>query len=74
MAITVITAEDPIDDWTTYKECVTLLADTGEPACEKTLRRWVDTHQLPTRRRLGRVEVSFSDVLQVHRDVRLRPA
>jgi tryptophan 2,3-dioxygenase len=55
-----------IEDPVTYKEAIALLARTGHPAPESTLRRWVHDDQLDTVRMGGKVHVSWSDILDAH--------
>ncbi|MFG2532791.1 hypothetical protein [Streptomyces sp. NPDC048516] len=68
MALSVITPESVTGDLVTLKEAVLLLKDTGYPASQSTLRRWINRHGVLTKR-IGRVDyVCFSDVLLVQRD------
>lgn len=58
-----------IEDWVTYEEASALLAPTGHPAPASTLRRYIREDQLPTRRVgvRGKVQASWSDILESHR-------
>lgn len=56
------------DDCLPLKECSALLRETGYPASVSTLRRWIASHDLTTGRDGRVVVVSFSDILEVHRD------
>lgn len=65
MAILSIT---PDDDLVTVKECAALFRETGQTAEETTLNRWIAKRGVRTERD-GRARlVSFSEMLQVHRD------
>lgn len=58
----------PKADMVTIKECAVLFRETGRPASETTISRWIAKHQIPTEWE-GRTRlVSFSDMLPVHRD------
>lgn len=65
MAILSIT---PDDEMFTVKECAALFRETGQTAEETTLNRWIDKHKIRVQRD-GRARlVSFTAMLQVHRD------
>ena len=57
-----------IEDPVTYEEASGLFARTGHQVSVSTLRRWVHEEDLPTTRRgrRGKVEVSWSALLEVH--------
>jgi hypothetical protein len=55
-------------DLTTLEECAALLKETGHPASPSTLRRWIAKHGIPTAKVRGKVFVSFTAILMVHRD------
>ncbi|MEU1078223.1 MULTISPECIES: hypothetical protein [unclassified Streptomyces] len=55
-------------DLTSLKDCAELLKPTGHPVHLTTLRRWLRRHGVKTVKFNGQVYVSFSDVLEVHRD------
>ncbi|MGW0948473.1 hypothetical protein ACWD4O_38785 [Streptomyces sp. NPDC002623] len=57
-----------IDDPVTYEEASALLAQTDHKAPVNTLRRWVQEADLKTVKCGRRVYVSWSDILEVHRD------
>ena len=48
--------------------CSDLLAPTGHPASVSTLRRWIKAHGLHVERFDRTDYVSYSDVLEAHRD------
>jgi hypothetical protein len=55
-------------DMVTIKECSALFRETGRPAGETTINRWIAKYDIPTEWE-GRTRlVSFSDMLPVHRD------
>ena len=55
-------------DLTTLQEVSDLLKETGRPVSRTTLRRWIAEYVLRTMKR-GRADcVSFTAILQVHRD------
>lgn len=58
------------DDMVTLKQLVTLLEKTGHPKSETTLRAWIARWDVPTERRgrSDRVWVSYTRMLQIHRD------
>jgi len=55
-----------IEDPVTYKEASALFARTGHPAPESTLRRWVKEENIPTERRAGIVQVSWTALMEAH--------
>jgi hypothetical protein len=57
-----------IDDPVTYEEASALLAETGHKAPVNTLRRWVQEAGLQTVKVGRKVYVSWSDILEIHRD------
>ena len=70
MAIETLTT-DPYpgsaSDLVTLQECWQFLKETGHPAAETTMRRWITNRRIPTRRaRRGVVLVSFSAMLVAH--------
>lgn len=63
-----LTSYTPKADMVTVRECSALFRETGHPASETTLNRWIAKYDIPTERD-GRTRlVSFSDMLPVHRD------
>lgn len=66
MAITHLVPAD--SDLVTLQEGSELLYDTGHPASVSTIKRWIRRYGLTTER-IGRADhVSFTDLLEVHRD------
>lgn len=57
-----------IEDPVTYEEASALLEQTGHKAPVNTLRRWVKEAGLDTVKADRKVYVSWSDILEVHRD------
>jgi hypothetical protein len=57
-----------IDDPVTYEEASALLAQTGHRAPVNTLRRWVKEAGLATVKSGRAVYVSWTDILEIHRD------
>lgn len=55
-------------DLISLQEAQALLRDTPHPVSLSTLKRWVTRHRLETRRIDRATHVSFSDLLEVHRD------
>ncbi|WP_030186556.1 hypothetical protein [Streptomyces capuensis] len=55
-------------DMTSLQACSDLLRPTGHPASVSTLRRWIRAHGLRTERFDRTDYVSYSDILEVHRD------
>lgn len=55
-----------IEDPVTYKEASALLARTGHPTPESTLWNWVREDGLDTVRLRGKVNFSWSDILEAH--------
>ncbi|MFB9558596.1 hypothetical protein [Streptomyces roseoviridis] len=53
-------------DLVTYKEGKALLAQTGHPVSETTMRRWMQAPGRATVKMAGTVYVSFSDLLVAH--------
>lgn len=49
-------------------ECLDLLRETGHPKSKSTLWRWIQKRQIPVVSRGGKCYVSFSDILEAHRD------
>jgi hypothetical protein len=47
----------PPDKWMTISQAV---AETGKS--ERTIRRWIATHRLPTQRKAGRLLVNLADI------------
>jgi transposase-like protein len=66
VAISQLAAID--DDLVTLQEGVELLRLTGRPVSHSTLKRWVIRYRLSTKRIRGTDHVSYSDLLEVHRD------
>lgn len=63
-----VTPHPVASDLTSLQACSDLLKQSGHPASVTTLRRWIEEHRIDTVRR-GRADyVSFSDILEVHRD------
>ncbi|MFE4915892.1 hypothetical protein ACFRCX_30785 [Streptomyces sp. NPDC056652] len=60
----------PYTDMVTLDECLDLFSETGHGASKSTLRRWIAEYDLATERQgaRGKVAVSFTEILQVHRD------
>ncbi|MEV4975602.1 hypothetical protein [Streptomyces scopuliridis] len=60
----------PYTDMVTLDECLALFNETGQGASMTTLRRWIAKHDLATELQgaQGKVAVSFTKILQVHRD------
>lgn len=58
-----------IEDPVTYEEAIALLARTGHPVSDSTLRRYVREDKLITTRtgRKAKVCVSWTDILEAHR-------
>lgn len=66
MAISQLAAID--DDLVTLQEGVELLRLTDLPVSESTVKRWVIRYRLAVQR-IGKADhVSYSDLLEVHRD------
>lgn len=68
MALSALTPQPATSDLVTVKEAVLLLQDTPYPVSESTIKRWIRRHQMTVKRPRGVIHVSFSDVLEVHRD------
>lgn len=65
MAISHVVADS---DLISLQEAEALLRDTGHPASVSTIKRWVKRHGIEVQR-IGRADhVSFSDLLEAHRD------
>lgn len=65
MAITQLAVDD---DLVTLQEGVELFRATGHPVSRSTLKRWVIRYRLSVKR-IGRTDhVSYSDLLEIHRD------
>ncbi|MFD3516297.1 hypothetical protein [Streptomyces sp. NPDC058657] len=60
-----------IRDLVTLNEAVALFGETGRPAAKSTLRSWITKRGICTQRSGGRVLVSYSDLLEAHRDAQL---
>lgn len=60
-----------IRDLVTLEEAVVLFRETGRPAPKTTIRRWITKRRITTQRSGGRVLVSYSDLLEAHRDAQL---
>ena len=57
-----------IEDGVTFEEASALLDRTGHKAPESTLRRWVKEAGFETEKVGRKVYVSWSDILEIHRD------
>ncbi|WP_093803936.1 hypothetical protein [Streptomyces sp. Wb2n-11] len=70
MAIPSLTPYVAPDDMISLEDCSDLLRQTGHSRSLTTLRRWIAEHpdMCSERRRGGKIYVSFSDILVVHRD------
>ncbi|MEW2393114.1 hypothetical protein AB0933_32610 [Streptomyces venezuelae] len=61
------------DEYVSYVEAEALLKDTPYPVTKHTVRQWASSGKLKITRLGGRTpHVSFSDLLQVHRDMAIR--
>lgn len=64
-----LTTPEPVaSDLMPLQVCSDLLRETEHPAAVTTLWRWIQKHQIPVVRRGGKCFVSFSDILEAHRD------
>ena len=68
MAIPTLNPYAATSDMMSLQECRDLLRQTGHPKSITTLRRWIDEHGVIRERHGRKVYVSFSDILEVHRD------
>lgn len=64
-----LTTPEPVaGDLMPLQVCSDLLKRTGHPASVTTLWRWIQLHEIHVVRRGGKCFVSFSDILEAHRD------
>jgi hypothetical protein len=66
MAVLSITPH--VSDMVTLKELSGLFRRTGHPASVTTLRGWITKHEVPTERQCRTDVVSYTLMLQVHRE------
>ncbi|MFI2620444.1 hypothetical protein [Streptomyces sp. NPDC018584] len=67
-----VPAETEPTDLISYEEAEALFKDTPYPVSERTVKRWVGRHRLHIKRRGRTPYVSFSELLQIHRDMAAR--
>lgn len=63
-----VTPHPPVSDLTSIQACSDLLRRTGHPASVTTLWRWIHKHEIGVVYRGGKAYVSYSDILETHRD------
>ncbi|MGV2914644.1 hypothetical protein [Streptomyces alfalfae] len=60
------------DEYVSYEEAAALLNDTPYPVSKHAVRQWAASGKLEVKRFGKTPHVSFSDLLEVHRDMAIR--